>query len=408
LNIRDPAKPQGDNHLDLDADASKSLEQLFYRADADLRYYVRHLESAWFEQSLRVDYNGFKEPQGTLDRTRNSGHLGAGVGLKLAPNTRLWFDTGYRRTDDNRSDRTALSNEHTGANEQPNRLLFEAIPPVVRGFLRASLWEDNGWQTFGAQSYQRIAGRFGYAKEISVGQNQAVGLELVAGGGKIWGEAPGSSLFFGGNSAGQFLYDSPSSAQLLNIPEGPLLRSFGESQAGFRVPGGVVGGNAFWHVNLNISIPIPLSGWYRPLIPNETTDLPGPDGQLLSLKQVLNNQVTRSGPNLLAAALRAKDPTLSPQDAAAKAKSILSEVEPAADYIINDANLYAIKPLLMFDAAGLSGTGAASQTWFAAGGGLQLTLVTARFEIGYMRTLSGPTFGSRGNVFVRLVFENLF
>jgi hypothetical protein len=25
-----------------------------------------------------------------------------------------------------------------------------------------------------------------------------------------------------------------------------------------------------------------------------------------------------------------------------------------------------------------------------------------------MRTLSGPTFGSRGNVFVRLVFQNLF
>ena len=44
----------------------------------------------------------------------------------------------------------------------------------------------------------------------------------------------------------------------------------------------------------------------------------------------------------------------------------------------------------------------------AAGGGLQLTIVTASFEVGYMHTLSGPTFGNRGNVFARLVFQNLF
>jgi hypothetical protein len=34
--------------------------------------------------------------------------------------------------------------------------------------------------------------------------------------------------------------------------------------------------------------------------------------------------------------------------------------------------------------------------------------VTAKFEAGYMRTLSGPTFGQKGNAFVRLVFQNLF
>jgi hypothetical protein len=69
--------------------------------------------------------------------------------------------------------------------------------------------------------------------------------------------------------------------------------------------------------------------------------------------------------------------------------------------------VFAVKPLLMFDAAELeSSPGRAS--WLAAGVGVQLTVVTAKFEAGYMRTLSGPTFGSRGNVFARLGFERLF
>jgi hypothetical protein len=44
----------------------------------------------------------------------------------------------------------------------------------------------------------------------------------------------------------------------------------------------------------------------------------------------------------------------------------------------------------------------------SAGVGLQLTVVTAKFEGGYSRTLHGPTFGSRGAPFARLVFQRLF
>ena len=61
----------------------------------------------------------------------------------------------------------------------------------------------------------------------------------------------------------------------------------------------------------------------------------------------------------------------------------------------------------MFDAAGMDVPGD-NPTWLAAGAGLQITVVTAKLEAGYMRTFSGPTFGDRGNVFVRLVFQNLF
>jgi hypothetical protein len=193
------------------------------------------------------------------------------------------------------------------------------------------------------------------------------------------------------------------------MPAGPLLRSFGEAQAGFRAPGGVRGGNAFWHVNVNLSLPIPLHGWSLPLIPNEQTGLVDADGNPVTIKQMLNKQVQKTGPNMLAAVLRTENPALTPDQAGEQARQVFSEIEPATQYIINDANVYSIKPLLMFDAAGLSDDrGFGNQTWMAGGGGLQLTIVTAKFEIGYMHTLSGPTFGSRGNVFVRLVFENLF
>ena len=42
------------------------------------------------------------------------------------------------------------------------------------------------------------------------------------------------------------------------------------------------------------------------------------------------------------------------------------------------------------------------------GGGIQFTVVTARFEAGYMRTLNPSSGDDRGNFFLRLTFQNLF
>ena len=247
--------------------------------------------------------------------------------------------------------------------------------------------------------------RLGYEKEISVAQNQTIGIEVVAGGGKASDDSPSYSRFFGGNAPGQFLYDNANSTTLMNMPSGPIVRSLGENEAGLRGPnGGIIGGDTFWHVNLNVSVPIPM--WSMPLIPNELTDIPGPDGNPMSIKQLLRNQIDITCPSMLAAVLRQQG--LSATEAAAQAKRTLQEVTPATRFIIDDANIYSIKPLLMMDAAGLSGPGGSSETWLAAGAGVQLTVVTAKFEAGYMQTLSGPTFGQKGNAFVRLVFQNLF
>jgi hypothetical protein len=139
-----------------------------------------------------------------------------------------------------------------------------------------------------------------------------------------------------------------------------------------------------------------------PLIPNEVIDL---GGTTITIKQLLRRQIDVTGPSMLAAVLQEQG--MNAQEAAKEAKRILQEVTPATHFIIDDANLYSIKPLVMFDAAGMSGHGT-DETWLAAGAGLQLTVVTAKLEAGYMRTISGPTYGEKGNAFVRLVFQNLF
>jgi len=407
LNLPDPARistsTDENRHFDVRAQGMKSVDQPFFRVGTGLRYSSKQSGTILQEFSLRADYNGVKEPLGDDQHTGHAGAGGLGVMLKLAPNTRLSLDTSYRWTQDKLDPNVPAPSTLTVANEQANRLLFEAIPRPVDGFLRAALWNDNGWLTNGGNSYQRLAGRVGYAKEIPVLQGQTIGLEILAGGGKVWNATPAYARFFGGNAPGQFLYDSQSSATLLNMPTGPLIRSFGEGQAGFRTSQGIVGGNAFWNVNVNVALPIPP--WSRPLIPNELTDLTDANGNAVSLKQLLGRQIDVTGPNMLAATLKKEG--LSSKEAEEQAGVILDEVKPAAHFLIDYANLYAIKPLLLFDAGGLRGNGA-SQTWLAAGGGLQLTIVIAKFEAGYMHTVSGPTFGSRGNAFFRLVFQNLF
>jgi hypothetical protein len=396
---------EADRQLDLRAEGTKSLEESFYRADGGLSYTLHRNNSFFQALAFSADFDGLKEPLGGSEHTRNAGVAVLGLKLKLAPNTRLSIDAGYRRTSDSFLDGDTSLETNTTANEQTARLLLDTIPPSINGFLRAALWEESGWQTGSGESYQRFVGRLGYEKEIAVAPNQTIGIEIVAGGGRASDNIPNYSRFFGGNAPGQFLYDNPNSTTLMNMPSGPIIRSLGENEARLRGANGRnIGGDTFWHVNLNVTLPI--RAWSMPLIPNELTDIPDANGNPISIKQLLRRQIDVTGPSMLAAVLQQQG--LSAAEAARQAKQILQEVTPATHFIIDDANLYSIKPLLMVDAAGLSGQGGSSATWLAAGGGVQLTVVTAKFEAGYMRTLSGPTFGQEGNAFVRLVFQNLF
>ncbi len=85
--------------------------------------------------------------------------------------------------------------------------------------------------------------------------------------------------------------------------------------------------------------------------------------------------------------------------AGTSAKGSLAEVLPAAHFVINDANVFAVR-LLMMDAAGLSADQDKAR-WLAVGAGVSVTVVTARFEAGYMRTVSALRSGEKAVRFSR-------
>ena len=385
LRQRLPDRPAPD-HLYARFDGAKSFEQ-FYRTDISLDY-LRRNATGWIRELMVAPYfRGNEEPLGEGVNVENSGGITAGMQLRLAAHVRMGLATGYQHA---QSDLDLAGSELESRNDiQPNQATFESLlPKPIRGFLRASIWEENSWNNPGTDT--RLIGRLGYAREFSLSPNQTIGVELISGAGKIWGDALTHRQFFGGNEPGQFLYDRMFAPSLRKTPTGPMIRSFGESEA--RQPGSdLTGGDGFWHANLNLTIPIPFFSF--PLIPQED-----------DVRNKLKSGI-RSGRNLLVAKL--KQEGLSSEEARAEADRTFAEIGPATEFIINDANLYSIKPLLMFDAAGMDVPGD-NPTWLAAGAGLQITVVTAKLEAGYMRTFSGPTFGDRGNVFVRLVFQNLF
>ena len=303
---------------------------------------------------------------------------------------------------------------------------------IRNGFTRFALWFDGGSPKRFNESYQRLAAIAGYEKEIPVALNQTIGVEFIGGGGRAWGLVPEYERFYGGSRAGSFLYDNPQSSTLSNLPTGPLLRSFGQQQAGIRTATGTLrGGTSYWHTNLNITIPI--GPWSRPLIPAEQV------AGTVTLKTVMKNQIKQGKAFYILAVARQK---LTPEQQQAlrlddsmaltpeqrerlknaraaytaaqaavtpEADKIWNEITPITNFVADQANLYSIKPLIMFDAARLkAGESFNNRTRYALGGGFQLTVVIAKFELGYMHTLNRISGDNSGNVVARLVFQNLF
>ncbi|HEX8068581.1 MAG TPA: hypothetical protein VF546_01430 [Pyrinomonadaceae bacterium] len=289
-----------------------------------------------------------------------------------------------------------------------------------------------------------------YAKD-PLKSEQTFGLEVLAGAGRAWGAVPEYARFFGGSQLGSYLYDELSSPDLASLPFGPVLRSTRLKQAGVAAGGRQRGGTSYWHANVNLSVPV--AAWSRPLIPHEWvqsfvveendpehTAYHVPVGQrvCVDLRRVVKQAMRESGPQLLIAQ-RARDmldeqqkkalrlegrPNLTPEqqttlDAAKQAyqknkETVTAEVNdifrrevfPVADFLADHANFIAVKPLLLFDAARVSRAGsAAARTRYGAGGGLQIDVVLARFELGYVFGLNRLPGDGRGNFVGRLVVK---
>jgi hypothetical protein len=242
---------------------------------------------------------------------------------------------------------------------------------------------------------------------------------------------------------------------LTNFPAGAILRSLGQEQAGVLAgtAGVARGGNSYWHANLNVSLPV--RAWSRPLIPHEwvSVSAPRPEETELSaqvpagglvcrdLKSTVKTLVRVSGVNLLVSQqardlltdeqkrdLRlANKPNRTPEEDARLAAAqqefardkervqpavddlFAQEILPVTDFIADHANIVSVKPLVMFDAAhvGLSGS-FDNRTRYGVGGGLQVDVVLARFEFGYLTGINRATGDVSGHFTGRLIMRRFF
>jgi hypothetical protein len=292
-------------------------------------------------------------------------------------------------------------------------------------------------------------------REDSMKNQSTFGVELLVGAGHTWGDVPEYARFYGGGPSGQFLYDELNAQSLVAFPSGPIIRSLGQKQAGVvaATRNVISGGTSFWHANFTISIPI--SSWSRPLIPHEWVTSSGmregdeefkghvPDDAIIcrDLKATIKTLVGISGVNLMVnqqardlltdsqkrdlrlrntenrtpeeqARLEAAEMALD----AAKSRMrpevedlFKREILPVTNFIADHANIIAIKPLLLFDVAhlGLSGS-RDNRIRYGLGGGLQIDVVLARFEFGYIPLLRRAPGDARGHFLGRLVMKRFF
>ncbi len=452
-----------ETQLHLAVNGRKSLDEPFYTAFGNLSLLrirtLKRVEQLKAQASFAVE----RTPQGDSESFSNALRIGATALLKFKGGkfNQLSLGANYRGANHRFINKINSLSERTSEKALESRAILDG--QMGGGFLRGAVWFDAAAPEKRLDGYRRLATTIGYAKDLALPQwtckvvteggeetcvypqknPPAIGVEMLFSAGKAWSEVPEYAKFYGGNSAGNFLYNAVEEPGLARLPEGPLIRSFGRNKAGIaRNSSAVRGGDAYWNLNLSMSLPVPRLS--HPLIPAELVVANSTSDKLtckdcVSLKGLIKNQVA-NGKNIfidamaiqrLTAAEREalaldRDDGLTPEeetrlenaerafDAARtavmpEADKLWNQLTPAIHYITDRANLFAIKPVVMFDAARLSLNGEPRQkTRLALGGGLQFNVVVAKFEVGYLRTLRRIAGDERGNFIVRLLFEKIF
>ena len=385
-------------------DGRKSLEEDFYNARAITSYRKRvgkdHLKSV----SLKTSVEGDASPK--IDRKLDHLSLKTGGGLRFQHDS-CWFKHsivgGFYSYSDREFDETGIRTEDEAEVHRGDFYLVTG-GRIKDALIRMGIWLENGFPDTG-NSFNKLATTFGLGHEISLQKkrsNLTIGIDLMAGAGYAFSNLPQYAAYFGGNRSMNFLYESLESGTLAGMPSGPLFRGVGEQQLGLETDDGLqIGGSAYWHVNLNVAVPLPFA--YFPLIPDEQVV-----GET-TLKEVVKNSVGRTQKSLLATYLASEYPEWGDEKAKQEAEGIIENVRPAVEYLADKANVYALKPIFMMDCASVGKKDFSDQDIrLGLGGGVQLSIVNARFEVGYMRTVKGLDSDDKDNIFARIFFRSLF
>jgi hypothetical protein len=393
------------DRLDLTTYAQYSSNSAYYRSAARLAY-LHDAKGLGRQFGINAGFSSGKQPLGIQDNTWNG--VDVTGSFRLKPNnpfvSNFCLDLGYRWAN-NRESGEPQNGRRSVQNSGTAQMLLDLR--WLQNFTRLSVWFDADLPERPFSTYHRIASTVGWQRDFGRG-TQSIGFEALVGGGQAWGAIPNYSRFFGGNSGSDFIYANPASPAMLGFPTGPTLRSYGHNQlASLSASKASVGGTSYWYFNLSLAIPIPPLS--RPLIPRDRICFDTPDGdeKCLAISEIIKDQVNKSGKSFLTTLYKGKG--LSNTEAQRRAGSDLKGISNIVGYIVDRANLYAIKPLIMTDCGNVYGPDvSASPVRFSLGGGLQFVLVTAKFEAGYLRSVPTLAGQSTGNFVMRLTFQNLF
>ncbi len=391
--------------LEAQADIQQSVNGPHRNAQGALQWRTRLAAAPLVEARLRGSAGSLVEPLGAAEHRAHHETLAAGLSLRFGHAAKAWVDVGWSASGDALR-QGGLTLRDAASHQLSTRLLADALLPQSLAYLRAGLWHEQSRATL---SSSRWAAQFGAAREIRLAPGRLLGVDGVFSLGRASGGSPAERRFQAGAPDTAFLYDSVTSAALLAQPAGPALRSVGTAQAQLGSGASARGARRYWGASLNLAWPV--QRWYRPLIPDDSTDLPNVDSSQpnITLKALLMKQVDVTGPNMMQAQLQREGRT--PLQARTEALAALAEVRPAVRYLVEDAPLWAVRPMLMIDAAGLADE-TSRERWLALGLGAQVQVATARFEAGVMRTVKGPAGAAgaapRSALVLRLTFQNLF
>ena len=406
-------KVPDDNHtsLNLDLRGSKSLNEPFYETNADLALDRRHIGKRVEAFSLLGGFSANSQPLADGQHNNNSARVGGSARFRSAKRTldTLMLAGNYRWTDHRFVESRLAEDESTAENAFEGRALLDGR--AGDGTWRLASWfETNQPSASGFNPYRRFAFLGGYQSELGKTE-QTIGLELLAGAGWSWGTTPAYARFYGGTGLGNFLHEAHDAPIMRSLPTGPLLRSLGRGEGTAEDVNGPVHSDAYWHVNLNVTVPIPR--FSCPLIPplalfdnvaaqNAATNpcqVRRPPPGVKTLKDTINGMVV-SGENFLSADIaedlieHGMEAEVAEKEGAERAANVFRQIRPAMRFITEKANLYAIKPLFMLDVGRIATEGSEDPlTRVSVGGGLQLLIATAKFEVGYM--VLGPTISRR-------------
>lgn len=390
--------------LDLKAGGEKSLNENFYTSDISLAL-SKTLSAGIVEKVSAVTrFSASRLPSGKADLFDNTVAFGGGVSLKPgAPGIKTIDLEGlYTRSYNRFSSPDPTLTQNTIENGFSFRALTDGR--VSNGVLRTGVWADGAGDRGAVSSFRRVAALVGYAKDIGKG-TETFGLETMFGIGRATGNVPAHGLFYGSSELKNFVYEARESDVLYKMPAGPVMRSFGSGQSVSNTAGVTGGSRSYWHFNLNLSVPV--KKWSAPLIPDERveldTDEANPACPIATIRDLIKCQAA-SGATILGAIYKQQGVP----NFAEKAKQEFKDINSAVGFLVDHSNLYSVKPLFMFDAANFNSPTGSNETRFGAGGGMQLNIVIAKFEAGYMRTVNPQPGDSRGNFIMRLYFQNLF